>query len=291
MIKILVFLIFSTINITSGSLEIVKNNGEFIYYLKDGVTLKFDSTVVTSDEGIYYLSRKHGKLFGHVRLKTPTYMVNAESLIYYEENSRTVFKLNVSGTDSSALFEAKKLNVVGDTAFASGGVTIFLLNDSLEFSADSGVYFINTATGKIFKNAEATIFRGDTINLSSDSMLFKKDTLIAWEDVIVKSRKFNGASDYLEFMGQNSDTSRVSLFGNGAFKFHNTNVVGDTIIFSLVEGEIVGARFSGAPSLETKRKDGTLFVKSLDMKVNVRNDSLVFFMARGKVKGRFEENE
>lgn len=291
MIKILVLLIFSTINITSGSLEIVKNDGEFIYYLKDGVTLKFDSTVVTSDEGIYYLSKKHGKLFGHVRLKTPTYMVNSDSLIYYEENNRTVFKLNVSGTDSSALFEAKNLNVVGDTAFAGGGVNIFLLNDSLEFNADSGVYFINKATGKIFKNAEATILRGDTINLLSDSMLFQKDTLIAWHDVQVKSKKFNGTSDYLEFTGQNSDTSRVCLYGNGAFNFHNTKVSGDTILFALVEGQVVGARFSGTPSLETKRKEGTLFVRSLDMKVDVRNDSLVFFMARGKVIGRFEENE
>ena len=287
--NLIAILLFSAINISSGSLEIQNQGGNLIYFLKNGVTLQFDSTIVTSDEGIYYIDKKMGKLYGHVRLKTPSYTVTSDSLIYFEDKNRTIFRLNVSGTDSSAIFEANHLSVLGDTAFAQGNIEIFLVNDSLVISGDSGVYFINTGTGKIFDRARASLFKGDTINLVADSIKFLKDTLLAWSRVKINSSSFEGSSRMLKFMSKSSDSSEVKLLGDGQFKISRTNVSGDTLIFGLSKGHVVRAIFTGRPILETSRKDGVLAIESSEMRVDVTNDTVSFFTARGRVKGRFEE--
>ena len=287
--NLIVFFLFSAINISSGSLEIQNQAGSLIYFLKNGVTLQFDSTVVTSDEGIYYIDRKMGKLFGHVRLKTPSYTVTSDSLIYFEDGNRTIFRLNVSGTDSSAIFEAKNLWVLGDTAFAQGDIEIFLVNDSLAISGDSGVYFINTGKGKIFDRAKAILYQSDTINLVADSIEFRKDTLFAWSKVNINSSSFEGSSGALQFFNKSGDLSEVRLLGEGQFKIGETEVLGDTLRFSLERGHVVEAVFRGKPSLETSRDDGVLKITSENMRVSVANDTVTFFAARGRVKGRFEE--
>ena len=287
--NLVLLLLISAINISSGSLEIENTPQGLIYFLKNGVTLEFDSTVVTSDEGIYYIDQKRGKLFGHVRLKTPSYTVTSDSLIYFEDGNRTVFKLNVSGTDSSAIFEANDLFVIGDTAFAKGNIQIFLVNDSLTIAGDSGVYFINMGTGKIFDKAHATLLKGDTIDLVADSLEFRKDSLFAWSNVQIKSSSFSGSSEMLRFISLGEDSSLVNLEKNGVFKMTRTAVTGDTLEFKLSKGHVVEADFSGNPTLETERKDGVLEIQSGKMMVSVTNDTVSFFVAMHGVKGRFVE--
>ncbi|GEM_PF-4136011 len=287
--NLLIVLLLGTIDITSGSLEIEKVGGKMKYFLKNGVTLTFDSTVVTADEGIYFIDEKWGKLYGHVRLKTPSYSVNADSLIYFEEGNRTVFRLNVSGMDSTALFEAKDVVVKGDTACASGEVNIFIVNDSINFSGDSAVYFLNLKKGKLFGNAEAHLI--DTVKLKSDSLGFKKDTLLAWGNVSITSKKFTGKSLELEYSRNGESSAKVTLIGNSVFEAGETHVEGDTLEFELSGGEVRFATFKGSPVMRTNRDSGYLVVESDTMQVEMQGDSLVFFEATGSVRGEFVENE
>ena len=287
---ILIFLL-GVIDIASGSLEIEKRNGVMVYFLKDGVTLTFDSTVVTSDEGIYFIDEKWGKLYGHVRLKTPDYTINADSLIYFEESGRTIFRINVSGMDSSALFEAENVVVQGDTAFASGGVYIFLVNDSITFRGDSAVYYLNLSEGKIFKNSEASLVNGDTVRLNADSLRFKKNTLTAWGEVSINSSRFRGGAFELVFSRIDEATAAIGMFGGGVFDAGNTHVEGDTLSFNLVDGEVRDAKFSGSPEIKAKEKNGYIRVRASEISVELEGDSLRYFEARGKVEGEFVENE
>ncbi len=291
MINIFLIFLIGVIDITSGSLEIEKRGGRMVYFLKDGVTLTFDSTIVTSDEGIYFIDEKWGKLYGHVRLKTPDYSINADSLIYFEEKNRTVFRLNVSGMDSTALFEAKNVVVNGDTAYVSGNVYIFLVNDSISFRGDSAVYFINLKQGKIFRDAEAVLTGGDTITLRSDSLGFKKDTLTAWSNVSIESKKFSGKSGSLIFSKKGGSSAGVLMVGEGIFDVGETHVEGDTLRFNLIDGEVRDASFRGSPVIKTRKNDGYLLVRSEEVRVELRGDSLRYFEAQGKVRGEFVENE
>jgi lipopolysaccharide export system protein LptA len=284
----LIFTIFllSSTTLEAGRIEVLREGGKEIYFLREGVEIKIDGKVVKSREGWYIEKEGEALLWDSVSLKTPNYEITADSLFYWERGKRISFIGNVTVKDGKREIRTVRLDALGDTVYLSGEV--ILTSGNIKIFGREGIYYLSNGYGIIRDSPHASIMRSETLEVRSSEMMFHSDTFWAYEDVNFEGKNIKGAGDSLIYL-ENQETGLLK--GKTKIFFDRGEAEADSVRWILEDGLIREVEFRGNVTLTTKSEEGVLTIKGPLLRVLTEGGSLNHLYGEDIEEGRYEEME
>ncbi|MDC3032154.1 hypothetical protein OA257_00980 [Bacteroidota bacterium] len=243
-----------------GSQNIISKNGE--YNIKTDKYL-FQDSVKTVIENNRLITN-------HLNFdnKKNLYLIDGPSN-YIKQDLNLYFEYGRYNSDSKKGVFSKN-NYIRDTDFVLQS-DMFITDEENNIEAIDNVRLVNE-DDKIFINSGYALFKDslryftekpkisflnkdDTLNINSEIVLSKKNTLISHKDVKIISNNLLGKCDSLSF---NQNDSLISLYGNPVIWVDGYQVTSDTIILTYFDNEIKNFYLPNNPFICFK-SDTTIF--------------------------------
>tara|TARA_Y100000782_G_scaffold104031_1_gene122708 strand:- start:8219 stop:9928 length:1710 start_codon:yes stop_codon:yes gene_type:complete len=273
---------------------------KFAYYTGGGTIIKKqDSSILSSEVGYYYTQSKTFYFNKNVRIESPDYDIESDSLEYATEQNITYFhgpttiisdsntvyceegwfdqKQKLAKFKQNAKIISKEQTLSGDTIFYDqntgvgevfNSVSILDTINKFLISGDYALYNEKDSTSVITGNLEMIqFFEKDSLFLHADTLHSQYDStrtqrqIFAYHKVRFYKSDLQGKCDSLSFNGADST---ISMFRDPVIWSKANQMTGDTVIIRTYEGKIEHMRiFQDAMVVSNESEDSTKIYATL----------------------------
>ena len=294
---------------------IKRPDGSFIKELSDGVEAWHHDAVLKAEEGIYDSYKGEICFYGNAAFKDSVRHLNADTLIYYENNHEAFAIGNVRVTERGRSLWAERVRYLKDLSVIEAFGNVAVKDDSIRSSIYGMEAVFNDSTGHGFVIGEPVLIREDkrgsiiTITCSDTLEILEEEKIVRlWNDVVATKDSLKAVSK-LALYDDSNET--LTLTGDPEITYMITEnredvpsalstvsvVTGDTIKVYIKERQVTGAKVIGSTVSTTTSTDttGTLYERSLIesavMRLEMDDDFISLITAEGTARSFYHRKQ
>ncbi len=273
---------------SAGKMVILNTPQGRAYELLGSVRVEDRGTVITARRGIYYEETELSLLFGDALVKGPDYEMSGDTIRYSPRE--LLVQGNARLEDRHRVITSERVYSVGDSAWASGRVEIYLKKKRITLLGDSGVYDLKEKSGKLLGPAEAVIAREETVRVQAWLFRMIKDTLWAEEGVRARSPSWEAEGKRMAGVSEEGDTERITHVDSCKITWAEGWGSADTVRVLLVRGRVRKLELAGSAWATRKEGEASLQLKADAITLIMDEEGrLRWLKARGAKEGVYSE--
>ncbi len=258
------------------------------YELVGSVEVEDRGTKITAQWGIYYERSRLSVLSGDALVRGPDYTIRGDTVRYSPKT--LLVQGNAFLEDRYRTIKARKVLSVRDSAWATGGVEIFLKKKKITLFGDSGVYDLKEKSGQLVGEARALIARAETVRVEAALFRMVKDTLWAEGGVVARSASWEARGRRMAGVSEEGDTERITLADTCRVEWAEGWGEADTVRVLLVNGRVRRLQLVGSAKATRREGSARLTLKADAITLVMDEEGkLAWLESRGVKEGVYSE--
>lgn len=276
----------TSIRFSAGSMEIIRQDTQTLSHLYNGVEILYGNTQILADEGFYNEEDSTGYLVGNVRVFMESSRVKSDTLWFNGPTGEMRFSNQVEWVDTVKTIQCNFAKYKKDTVKAWGNIVVNLIKKKTAVLGDTGIFFEQTQTGKIWGNTRLVVYNNDTIVISADTFLVSEDTIAGVDGIMLTSNLGNGTAKKVKIF-----ENHLLLIDSSSANWDRGRINADTIVIFQKNDTLTVLKAKSNSILFSEEDSSSLTVEAYEISMNFVRDSLESIIGSRVIEGIYNERK
>lgn len=274
------------IRFSAGSMEIIRQDTNTLSHLYNGVEIFYGNSQILANEGFYNEEDSTGYLVGNVRVFMESGRVKSETLWFNGTTGEMKFSNGVEWVDTVKTIQCNFAKYMKDTVRAWGNIVVYLITKKTTVFGDTGIFFEQTQTGKIWGNTRLVVYNNDTVVISADTFLVSEDTIAGIDSIMLTSNLGNGTAKKVKIF-----ENHLLLIDSSSANWERGTINADTIVIFQQSDTLTVLKAKSNSILFSEDDSSSLSVEAYEISMNFVRDSLESIIGSRVIEGIYNERK